>query len=465
MDSSAGRGPHIVLILADNLGWGELGCYGGGLLRGAPTPRIDRLAQEGLRLLNFNVECACVPTRAALMTGRYPIRTGSLQAVPAGLPQGLIPWEVTLAQLLAAAGYATAIFGKWHLGDRPGRYPTDRGFDEWYGIPRTTNESLFPGAPGFDPSVVPVPYVLEGRSGEPAREVRVYDLEMRRLIDGELVDRSCDFMRRQVAAARRFFAYVPITQLHYPTLPHPAFAGRTQAGDFADSLVEMDHRVGQILDAIDALGIADETLVIFASDNGPEFRRPWRGTAGPWSGTYHTALEGGLRAPCLIRWPGHVPAGRVSNEIVHVADLFPTLARIARTAVPADRPIDGVDQLDFFTGVQDRSNREGFVYYIKDEIRAVKWRHWKMHLVWEPEPNTGPVHLQSPHIFNLLQDPKEESDVHATSWARGPLRRLIDELQASLRQHPPIPPGAEDDFVPGAGEAARRGHPRTEGRT
>ena len=140
-NSNVSRAPNIVFILADNLGWGELGCYGGGALRGAPTPRIDQLASEGLRFLNFNVESDCVPTRSALMTGRHPIRTGALQSVPAGLPQGLIPWEITLAQLISAQGYATACFGKWHLGDREGRYPKDRGFDEWYGIPRTTNES------------------------------------------------------------------------------------------------------------------------------------------------------------------------------------------------------------------------------------------------------------------------------------------------------------------------------------
>ena len=137
------RPPNILLILADNLGWGELGCYGGGVLRGAPTPRIDALAAEGLTCLNFNVESDCVPTRSALMTGRHPIRTGAMQSVPAGLPQGLIPWEITIGQLLQGAGYATACFGKWHLGDREGRLPKDRGFDEWYGIPRTSNEAMF----------------------------------------------------------------------------------------------------------------------------------------------------------------------------------------------------------------------------------------------------------------------------------------------------------------------------------
>jgi arylsulfatase A-like enzyme len=445
--------PNIVLILADNLGWGELGCFGGGVLRGAPTPRIDRLAAEGLRLTNFNVESDCVPTRSALMTGRHPIRTGALQAVPAGLPQGITPWEITLAQLLSGRGYATGIFGKWHLGDRAGRFPTDRGFDEWYGIPRTTNESMFTSSPGYDPQAVPLPYVMEGRKGEPARNVAIYDLEMRRRIDSDLVARTADFMRRQAGAGRPFFAYVPITQLHYPTLPHRDFAGTTGAGDFADCLAEMDHRAGQILNEIDSLKIAGETLVIFASDNGPEFRRPWRGTAGPWTGTYHTAMEGGLRAPFMIRWPGRVPPGRVSNEIVHVTDLYTTLARVAGATLPSDRPVDGVDQLDFFCGQREQSGREGFVYYIKNELRAVKWRDWKMHLVWETEPNAGPNHLEAPLIFNVVQDPKEETDQHmAASWVRTPMRRLIHEFLEGLKAHPPIPPGAPDDHLPGGGK-------------
>jgi len=441
--------PHIVLILADNLGWGELGCYGGGVLRGAPTPRIDALAAEGMRFTNFNVESDCVPTRSALMTGRHPIRTGALQSVPAGLPQGIIPWEITLAQLLSGKGYATGCFGKWHLGDREGRYPKDRGFDEWYGIPRTTNESMFTASPGYDPEVVPLPWVMEGRRGEPARNVHVYDLEARRRIDSELAERTCDFMRRQKAAGRPFFAYVPLTHLHYPTIPHRDFAGRTGEGDFADSMAEMDFRTGQMLDAIDALGLRDDTLVFFGSDNGPEFRRPWRGTAGPWSGTYHTSMEGALRVPFMVRWPGRIAPGQITDEIVHITDLYPTLARVAGAAVPADRPIDGVDQLDFLLGRTAKSAREGFVYFIKQELRAAKWRDWKMHVVWEPEPNDGPLHLETPWIFNLRRDPKEETDVGTEfSWVRTPLRRMIHEFQASLKANPPIPPGAPDDYVP-----------------
>ncbi len=441
--------PNIVLILADNLGWGELGCYDGGLVRGAPTPRIDALAAEGLKFLNFNVESDCVPTRSALMTGRLPIRTGAMQSLPAGLPQGLIPWEVTLAQLLSGAGYATGMYGKWHLGDREGRYPKDRGFDEWWGIPRTTNESMFTTTPGYDSSVVGLPYVMEGRKGEPARNLEIYDIEMRRRIDSELITRTNDFIRRQVKAKKTFFAYVPLTQVHFPTLPHRDFAGKTGAGDFADAMVEMDHRVGQVIDEVEAQGISKNTLFIFGSDNGPEFRKPWRGTAGMWRGTYHTSMEGSLRVPFMMRWPGQIAPGRVSNEMVHITDLYTTLAKIAGAEVPQDRPIDGVDQLDFFLGKQEKSNREGLVYYIKQELRAAKWRDWKMHMVWEPEPNTGPIHLETPWLFNLTRDPKEETEVGTEcSWVRGPFRRLIDGFQDSLKKNPPIPPGAPDDYVP-----------------
>ena len=442
---------NIVLILADNLGWGELGCYGGGAIRGAPTPRIDALAKEGIQLLNFNVESDCVPTRSALMTGRHPIRTGALQSVPAGLPQGLIPWEVTIAELLSKAGYATGMFGKWHLGDKEGRYPKDKGFDEWYGIPRTTNESMFTEQVGFDPEVVDVPYVMEGFKGRPAEKKEIYDLEMRRRIDGVLTEKSCDFIRRKVAADEPYFLYVPLTQLHFPTLPHRDFEGQTKKGDFADSMIELDARVGQIIDAVHATGTQDNTLFIFASDNGPEYRRPWRGSAGMWTGTYHTSMEGSLRVPFIARWPGKIPAGVVSNEIFHVVDIYSTLAAVAGAQVPQDRPIDGVNQVSFLKGETPNSAREGFVYFIKNEMRAAKWRDWKMHFVWEKEPNEGANHLETPYLFNLVQDPKEETDVSSTQgWVRGPIRKMINAFQATLKDTPPIPPGAPDDFLPKA---------------
>ena len=445
------RCPNIVLVLADNLGWGELGCYGGGAMRGAPTPRIDALAQEGLRFLNFNVESDCVPTRSALMTGRHPIRTGALQSVPAGLPQGIHPWEKTLPQVLKAAGYATGMFGKWHLGDREGRFPHQRGFDEWYGIPRTSNETMFTSSPGFDPAVVDVPQVMQGLAGQPAENVAEYNLAKRRLIDSELTERAIQFMRQHAPDEQPFFLYVPLTHLHFPTLPHPDFAGRSGVGDFADSMMEMDHRVGQLLDAVDQLGIQEDTLFIFASDNGPEFRRPWRGTAGPWTGTYHTAMEGGLRVPLIVRWPGRVASAQVSDDIVHVTDLFSTLVAVGGGTLPSDRPIDGVNHLAWWTGAAPHSTREGFLFYIKSELRAAKWRHWKLHFVFEREPNEGARHLETPWLFNIKRDPKEETDAAMDDgWVRGPIRRMVMAFEQTLREHPPIAPGAGDHIDPTA---------------
>lgn len=438
--------PNIVLILADNLGWGELGCYGGGALRGAPTPRIDELATTGLLLHNFNVESDCVPTRSALMSGRHPIRTGCRQSVPPGFPQGLTPWEKTLAECLREVGYATAHHGKWHLGDVPGRYPSDRGFDEWFGIPRTTDESQFTSAVGFDAEVAELPYIMHGKTGRTSENICVYDLEKRRLIDEMLVERTKDWLARKAADDLPFFLYHPLVHLHFPTLPHPDFERKTGNGEFADSMAEMDHRVGQILDHIDDLELRTNTVVIFASDNGPEFRPPYRGTAGPWSGTYHTAMEGSLRVPFIIRWPGKVPEGTTSNEMVHVTDLFTTLLAMAGAETPSDRPIDGINQTKFLQYPEtERSKREGFLFYIKDELRALKWRNWKLHLVWEPKVNQSSGHLESPYLFNTTRDPKEETDILAyNTWVLQPMMRMRADFQQSLKNDPAPPDPMKD---------------------
>jgi arylsulfatase len=445
-----GKKPNIVFILMDNLGYGEVGCYGGGILRGAPTPRIDKLATEGMRLLNFNVENQCTPSRSALMTGRLAIRSGTMKVPRGGAPNGLTQWEITIAKLLSGQGYATGHFGKWHLGDREGRYPTNQGFDEWYGIPHSTSVTPWTTAPGFDPKVAPVPYILEGRSGEKTRNVEVYDLKARRLIETEITRRTIDFIKRSVRAGKPFYAYVPFTQVHYPTLPHPDFAGKTGYGDFADSLAEMDAHVGQVLDALKELAIEANTIVVFTSDNGPEELLPWRGWAGPWSGSYFTAMEGSLRVPFIVRWPGKVPAGRVSNEIVHEVDTFTTFARLAGAKVPGDRIIDGVDQTDFLLGKQEKSNREGFPYFIGDTLYAVKWRNWKAHYVWQEYKYDALQRLPDPHLFSLIEDPRERNNVASmNSWVFHPVGKIIDDFQASLKKEPPIPPGTPDPYRPG----------------
>jgi arylsulfatase A-like enzyme len=447
------RKPNILFMLVDNLGYGELGVYGGGATRGAPTPRIDKLADEGLRLSNMNMEAQCTPSRSAILTGRYAIRSGTHSVPFGGVADGLTQWEVTMAESLSAAGYATTLNGKWHLGSNNGRLPNDQGFDEWYGIPRTTDEALWPGSPGYSPNIMPPEQIMEGRKGEKSREVKVYDLEQRRLIDAEITRRSIAFMERQVQAKKPFFAYATLTQPHLPTLPNPAFAGTTGNGDWADMLAEMDHNVGEMLDAVDRLDIRDDTIVIFASDNGPEFIKPWNGWAGPWRGQYFTAWEGGIRVPFMIRWPGKVPAGRVSDEIVHAVDLFPTLAKFAGAEVPKDRPIDGVDQSDFFTGETEKSARDGILIWCADRLQAVKWKNFKVHFYLQETMVSPPVKLAIPLLFNLYTNPREEQDRQITdSWIFGPVLKMVGEFESSTKKYPLIAMGTPDPYTPPGGK-------------
>jgi len=454
--------PNIVFILTDNLGYGELGCYGGGILRGAPTPRIDKLATEGMRLLNFNVEAQCTPSRSALMTGRYSIRSGTYEVPIGGAPVGLTHWEVTIARLLSAQGYATGMWGKWHLGSAEERFPTHQGFDEWYGIPRTYDEAMWPSLnetggmwpsvgnkQGWNANIVHPEHIYEARKGEKARQIGILDVEKRRTMEAEITRRAVEFITRNAKAGKPFFAYVSSSMVHMPTLPNLKFAGKTGNGDWADCLAEMDYRTGQILDAIKEAGIENNTVVIFTSDNGPEATHPWEGDSGPWRGTYFTAMEASLRAPFIIRWPDKVPAGRVNNEIVHIVDCFTTLARVGGAKIPKDRPIDGVDQLDFFLGKQVNSNREGFPAYVADRLTAVKWRNWKVHFIKQDNMYDPPLRYPLPKVINLLTDLKEENDVGVyNTWVADPVMKIVTDFQASLKKYPPIPVGTPDPYTP-----------------
>ena len=450
--------PNVVLVFMDNFGWGEPGVYGGGVIRGAPTPRMDRLASEGMRLLNFNVEAQCTPSRAAILTGRYAIRTGNA-SIPIETPvYGLTQWEYTLAEMFSDVGYATGMFGKWHLGHTEGRFPTDQGFDEWYGIPNSSDESAWPDDTRFRPDSHPfarAEYVMEGRRGEQPREVEIYDTEARILIDGELTDRSIEFMERQVGADSPFFLFLPYTQTHMPVVPTAGFRGMTGNGDFADVLAQTDAYLGRLLDAVDRLGIRDNTIFIFTSDNGSDPTVPHQSFSGPWSGSYFTGREGSLRVPFIIRWPDGIPAGNVSNEIVHEMDLFPTLARIVEGDVPGDRVIDGVDQLDFLTGRQVASNREHVIVYVGSEVYGVKWRNYKMMSKEIDRAFADPTRTYGvPLIYDLHTDPKEETPLHSqwyhSGWIRWPAGDYLVQHMGSLQQEPPIRPGTPDPYVPGS---------------
>ena len=443
--ASADERPNIVLIFPDNLGWGEVGAYGS--VRGAPTPNIDQLAADGIRLTNFNVELSCAMSRAAILTGRYAIRSG------AAVRRGITHWEVTMADAFKSVGYATAMFGKWHLGgsDPIGkREPKHQGFDEFYGIPGTSHVSAFTSRPDFDRETQEIPYIWEGKIGGETRKVKEFNLEARRTIDRECAELGIDFMERSVAAGKPFFFFYPATQLHFPTLAHPDFAGTTGAGDIGDAMTSLDHNTGLVLDAIDRLGIRDNTIVIWCTDNGAEKRRPWRGSAGPWRGFYNSVMEGGVRTPSIIRWPGRIPAGRVSDEIVHEIDLFPTLAAAAgeEGIVPTDRAIDGINQLAFLEGKQEKSNRDHVLFYTRNStLDAVKWRDWKFHYAYPAIEGEAVEPLM--RLFNLRSDPKEETDVKdANPWARSLMDKLVADFEATTERYPHVVGGTPDPYVP-----------------
>ena len=262
--ASAQQQPNILFILADNVGYGDVGAYGGGELRGAPTPRIDRLAAESLRLTQFLVEPSCTPSRAALMTGRYSIRSGlSLVAVP-GTAISLPAREITMAEMLRDAGYATAIFGKWHLGAQPYSQPQNKGFDEFYGIPPADTWDAFGiirqgrQTKTLDLPLDKGPHIVTAKRGEPLRTVKPYTEEVRRNIDWELVDHGVDFMKRQKTASKPFFLYLPISRTHFPNLPSKRFEGASRIGQFGDSLMEGDAIVGTMLDSLNELGLGEK---------------------------------------------------------------------------------------------------------------------------------------------------------------------------------------------------------------
>ena len=443
--------PNVVVMMVDNLGWGELGCYGGGELRGAATPNLDNLAAEGIRFLNFNVEPQCTPSRSAFMTGRHPIRSGTTKVVW-GMLYGMTSWERTIAELLSDQGYRTGMFGKWHLGDTQGRFPTDQGFDQWYGIANTTDESVYGSHFQYDPKQVDQPYIVEATKGSIPSNIKPYNLTSRRTIDSEIVNRSVAFMKESAEAGKPFFAFIPFTQPHLPTYPHPDFEGKTGNGHFADVLAEIDYRSGQVLDALKELQIEENTIVLWLSDNGPEEIEEHHGTSGYWRGNYFTALEGSLRSPAIMRWPGKIQAGKVSNEIIHMVDVMPTIAGIVGFDPPKDRVIDGIDQTDFLLGKQEHSNREGFPVYNGDELFAYKWKNWKMHLIELNSMFGAPARLNMPHLFNLIQDPKEMYPIDQVdisgSWVFPVIFKKVVAFQKTLVEEPPIELGTPDPYIP-----------------
>ena len=446
--TSAQEKPNVVLIFPDNLGVGEVSSFGGS--RAVPTPNIDRIGIEGIRLTNFNVEYTCTPSRMAILTGRYATRVGE------DYFSGATLWENTIAESLKSVGYATALFGKWDVGGKTNwlgkREPTHQGFDEWYGIPGTTHVSQFTSMKGF-PDSAEIPYIWEGKAGTTAKKVKVFDLDARRNIDREAALKGVKFMQKNVKQGKPFFLHYPMTQLHFPALAHHDIAGSTGAGDMGDAMADVDYNVGLILDELKKLGIEKNTLVIWCSDNGAEMRRPWRGSAGPWRGYYNSAMEGGVRTPAVVRWPARIKSGQVSNELVHQVDLLPTIvaAAGANKNLPDDRILDGVNQLPFLEGLQDRSNRESVIFMNRrGEVMAVKWHDWKLWYNFKTEiPDPNPDNMV--RLFDLRVDPQEEIDVKDYyPWVIGIMDSIVSSYELSLVQYPRVAASANvaDPYIP-----------------
>ncbi len=448
--------PNVVIMLADNVGYGDIGAYGAGEVRGMPTPRIDSIASQGLRLTQFLVEPGCTPSRTALMTGRYSPRVGLSTVIIAGTPNTLQAEEVTLGELFKSQGYATAIAGKWHLGSSEQSWPTRQGFDEYHvGVLETTDGTLYRESmqrAGLPEAAIAEaePYIWESDANGTLKKVRPYTLEYRRQVEGDIAKASVEFIQRQAEAKQPFFLYVGWTHTHYPTLPAPEFTGKSRIGAYGDAIMELDHRTGQVLDAIKAAGVEDNTIVFWLSDNaaaptaGPFDSRP--GSNGPFRGELGDALEGSIRTVGMIKWPGKI-APRVSNEMVSIHDFFPTLAAIIGANVPTDRPIDGVDQSAFLTGRQPKSNRESLISFIGEEVAAVRWRQYRVYpKQFVSSAGNPPMYGLAgqrqegnsfPAIFNVEADPREEVNVVGTSaWVIGPYLRVVGEYQKSLQKYP-----------------------------
>ena len=412
--------PNILFFHLDNVSLGDFGCYGGAYPLGARTPNVDRFADESLVMTNYNVEAQCVPTRSALMTGRHSVRTGCTTVLPGA---GLVAWEETIADKLKELGYNNAIYGKWHCGEGDGRYATDKGFDYWYGIHGSWDFCLWPDDKWFTNEDLEPEYVVESKGPGDEKHVKVLTPEVKRNIDLEFLEKAGNWMEDSVSKGEPFFIYFNHSMLHFPTVPRDEFKDSSNGGEIADCLQQLDADFGTILEKIDELGIKDNTIVVFAGDNGRDtsFHAPLnQSNPGNWRGGYFSTYEGNNRTAGMIRWPGKVDAGQ-TDEMMHVVDWFPTLMKLVghEELTPTDRVLDGVDQSAFLTGEQDASNRTYFHMFFDQLHVGMKYKNFKV-LTHKIEDGAAPIQeLATPHVYNLTVDPDENlpynyGDVH--SW-------------------------------------------------
>lgn len=401
-DGTGDQPPNFILVFVDDLGYGDLGCYGNTEIR---TPHLDQMATEGMRFTSFYAQTVCGPSRASLMTGCYPLRVAQLEN-----REDIHPWlhteEITLAEILQNAGYATGCFGKWDLaghkqvGFAPELMPTRQGFDTFFGTP-TSNDR----------------FVNLFRDEELVEERANMATLTRRYTDAAI-----EFITEH--RDEPFFAYLPYTMPHTRLAASEAFRGKSPRGLYGDVVEELDFSVGRLLETVTELGIDDRTWVLFISDNGPwHIKRENGGSAGPLRGAKTSSWEGGFRVPCIIRAPGRVPAASVCDNVVSTLDLLPTLTQLADSEPPTDRVIDGRDVTAILLGDSDADLREPtFFFYTHVHLQAVRSGKWKLHLPRPARPPWMPnwaghvaaedvFEIEHPMLFDLEADLGESTDV------------------------------------------------------
>ena len=411
--------PNVVVIFCDDLGYGDLTSYGHPTIR---TPNLDRMADEGLRATQFYVAASvCTPSRAGLMTGRLPVRNGMCgdRAVlfpdsVGGLPQS----ETTMAEMFRDAGYATAMVGKWHLGHLPQYLPTNHGFETYFGIPYSNDmdktdagkakKQAVWNEPDYRDFNVPL---LEGTAADGCRELERPAVQTN--LTRRYTDRAIEDARRMAGGDRPFFLYLAHNLPHVPLFRSDDFAGVSEAGVYGDVVEEIDDGVGRLLDALEQLGIDEQTLVVFTSDNGPWLSfGPQGGSPGPLHEGKGTTWEGGMRVPGIFRWPGTIPAGRIDSGLASTLDLLPTFAELAGGVLPDDVAIDGVDQTAWLRGGD--SARDAVFFYRGYELMAVRLNDHKAHFVtrgsYGSEPRK-PVRHDPPLLYDLAADIGERTDL------------------------------------------------------
>ena len=398
------RRPNIVVILADDLGYGDLGCYGSRIA----TPNLDRMAAEGMRFEQcYSASSVCTPARASLLTGRYAVRMGLPTVLFPGENRGIPDTETTLPQLLRDAGYATACVGKWHLGDRSQFSPTARGFDEFFGVP-------------YSNDMEPLPLMRNREMLESPTS--------NAMLTQRFTRQALDFIAR--SQEKPFFLYLAHCAPHIPIGVSPDFAGKSGLGAYADAVMEVDWSVGRVLAALADLGLDDNTIVVFSSDNGPWYQ----GSPGRLRGRKGEAYEGGMRVPMLARMPGRIPAASLAAGMATHLDLLPTLANIAGAARPA-QPLDGVDLTPMLEGREEApANREPFLFFDSWNVQCARLGNWKLHLSRCDEPpwlegrSDGRTNLPlpRPELYDVNKDPGESYECAAEN------RDVVADIQARV---------------------------------